>query len=129
LDACNGAYCIWKDLFVFNIESVLCHKYKKNSCKKLSVSLKIEFLPFKETTYDAYEKDIAVLQVYFKTPTVMEYQTFPSRSWIDFFSAIGGLLGLRIGLSIVTFVELFWLVLRIGANLIKPLRRQRIYKT
>jgi hypothetical protein len=55
----------------------------------------------------------------------MEYQTFPSQSWIDFFSAIGGLLGLCIGLSIVTFVELFWLVLCIGANLIKPLRRQR----
>jgi hypothetical protein len=54
----------------------------------------------------------------------MEYQTFPSQSWIDFFSAIGGLLGLCIGLSIVTFVELFWLVLRIGATLIKPLGRQ-----
>jgi hypothetical protein len=75
--------------------------------------------------YDAYEKDIAVLQIYFKTPTVMEYQTFPSQTWISFFSTIGGLLGLCIGLSIVTFIELFWLVLRIGANLIKPLMGQR----
>jgi hypothetical protein len=79
----------------------------------------------KPTTYEAYEKDIAILQIYFKTPTVVEYKTYPRQSWIDFFSAIGGLLGLCIGLSIVTFVELFWLVLRIGANLIKPLKRHR----
>jgi len=55
----------------------------------------------------------------------VEYQTYPSQTWIQFFSAIGGLLGLCIGLSIVTFVELFWLILRIGANLIKPLRRKK----
>jgi hypothetical protein len=54
----------------------------------------------------------------------MEYQTFPSQTWISFFSTIGGLLGLCIGLSIVTFIELFWLVLRIAANLIQPQSRK-----
>ena len=77
----------------------------------------------KISTYDAYEKDIAILQIYFKSPTIIEYGTFPSQTWIDFFSSIGGLLGLCIGLSIVTVIELFWLLLRIGAKIITPAKR------
>jgi hypothetical protein len=40
---------------------------------------------------------------------------------INFFSVIGGLLGLCIGMSIVTFVELFWLLLKMGGIVVnKP---------
>jgi uncharacterized membrane protein len=65
-----------------------------------------------------------MLQIYFKTSTVLEYETFPSQTWIDFFSIIGGLLGLCIGMSIVTVVELFWLLLQIGAKVISPRKRK-----
>jgi hypothetical protein len=34
-------------------------------------------------------------------------------TWIDFLSQVGGLLGLCIGVSIITFIELFWLCLRL----------------
>ena len=78
----------------------------------------------KAITYDAYEKDIAILQIYFKSPTIMEYGTFPSNTWIDFFSSIGGLLGLCIGISIVTFIEIFWLILRMAAKVVQPNRRK-----
>ena len=78
----------------------------------------------KETIYDAYDKDIAILQIYFKSPTIIEYGTFPSQTWIDFFSSIGGLLGLCIGISIVTFIEIFWLILQMGAQIVQPNRRK-----
>jgi hypothetical protein len=73
------------------------------------------FNPVNES-YDAFEKDIALAQFYFKSASVLEFQTDVSQTWIDFFSAIGGLLGLCIGISIVTFVELFWLLFRVFSN-------------
>jgi hypothetical protein len=66
--------------------------------------------------YDAYEKDIAVLNVYFDSTTVLKIKSEKRQTWIDFFSNVGGALGLCIGLSIVTIVELFWVCL----TLVKP---------
>jgi len=71
-------------------------------------------------TYDAYDLDLAQVQFFFKTSTIIEFESNPSLTWVTFFSNIGGLLGLCIGLSIVTVVELFWLGLKIVANLVKP---------
>ena len=48
--------------------------------------------------YDAYDQDVALL---------------PTMTWIDFMSQVGGLLGLCIGVSIVTIIELVWLCLRL----------------
>ena len=75
---------------------------------------------FVDESYDAYDKDLAVAQFYFRTTTITELETNVSQTWIDFFSAIGGLLGLCIGMSIVTFVELFWLGFRMFGNILKP---------
>ena len=65
-------------------------------------------------TYDAFEKDIAIVQVYFDTPTAIKFLTEPRQSWIDYISSVGGLLGLCIGLNIVTLIEIAWLLMRIG---------------
>ena len=62
------------------------------------------------TEYDAYDRDIAILNVYFETPTVLEYTTMHSKTWFDFISAVGGNGGLFIGFSIVTILELVWLI-------------------
>ena len=62
--------------------------------------------------YDAYEKDIAVLKVFFDSSTVMQYQSQPRQSWTDYFAAVGGALGLCIGLSIMTVIEIIWLCFR-----------------
>jgi hypothetical protein len=59
--------------------------------------------------YDAYESDIAILNVFFETPTILEYTTQHSKTWLDFISAVGGNGGLFIGFSIVTILEIFWL--------------------
>ena len=62
------------------------------------------------TEYDAYDRDIAILSVYFETPTVLEYTTMHSKTWFDFISAVGGNGGLFIGFSIVTILELVWFI-------------------
>jgi len=67
-----------------------------------------------QRSYKAYEKDVAVLQVYFDSPTIFKFVSQLSQNWIGFFSAIGGLLGLCLGVSIVTIFELFWLAFKIG---------------
>ena len=73
-----------------------------------------------QRSYDAYEKDIAVLNVFFASPTVIEYTTKESKSWFDFLSAVGGNGGLFIGFSIVTVLELGWLILNVGKLYLQP---------
>ena len=63
--------------------------------------------------YDAFDKDIAMLEVYFKTASVIQIQNNASMTWVMFFSNIGGLLGLVLGMGIVSLVEIIWLFFRI----------------
>ena len=72
------------------------------------------FFPGLPKKYDAFEKDIAVVNVFFDTSTVMQFQSLPSQSWIGYFSNVGGALGLCIGLSIMTLMELVFLCFRVG---------------
>ena len=62
--------------------------------------------------YDAFKEDIAVVNDYFSTSTVMVYSTRINKTWIDFISGFGGNVGLFIGFSFVTIFELFWLFVR-----------------
>jgi Amiloride-sensitive sodium channel len=66
-------------------------------------------------TYDAYERDIALVQVYFDKSTVFRMGRQPRMTWIDYFSTVGGLLGLVLGMGIISFIELIWVCLRILA--------------
>ena len=66
----------------------------------------------KNYQYDAFAEDIAVLNVFLDTTTVMLFQTQSTQSWVSYLSNVGGSLGLCIGLSIITIAELFWVVLR-----------------
>ncbi len=64
-------------------------------------------------TYDAYDEDIAVLNVYFDKPTLIQFETRASQTWTNFLSNVGGILGLCIGLSIVSIAEILWLFIGI----------------
>ena len=66
-------------------------------------------------TYDAYEKDIALVQIFFRKSTMLQMGRQPRMTWIDYFSTVGGLLGLVLGMGIVSFIEMFWLCLRMAA--------------
>jgi len=65
--------------------------------------------------YDAFERDIALVEVYYPSPTIMKLKTQAKMGWIDYFSTVGGLLGLVLGMGFISFVELVWLALRIAA--------------
>jgi hypothetical protein len=51
--------------------------------------------------YDAYDKDIALVHFYFKKPTIIYMKTKASMSWNNFFSEVGSITGLVIGLGII----------------------------
>ncbi len=62
-----------------------------------------------EKTYDAFDQDIAMVQIMYQKSTVNLMGSWLTMTWIDYFSTVGGLLGLVLGMGFVTFIEIFWL--------------------
>ena len=68
--------------------------------------------------YDAYINDIAIVSFYFDKSTVMLYKRDQRMTMIDYISQMGGLLGLGIGCSFISIIELlYWLTIRLARNL------------
>ena len=80
------------------------------------------------TYYNAYEKDIATVNIFFGGPTaygesidifcyfyrVPEYERLPKMTWLDFISGFGGLCGLSLGISFVSVAEItYWFSIRL----------------
>jgi hypothetical protein len=59
--------------------------------------------------YDAFDNDIAKVQIYFRTATVFKMHRAPVMTGTDFWSNIGGIFGLILGMSIITVFEIIWL--------------------
>ena len=89
------------------------------------------------TTYNAWDEDFATLNIFFGQETVMgetfmnlliqkrkEIMLFPqelergiSMGPVEFVSSLGGLFGLFLGFSVVSFIEIiYWVTLRICRN-------------
>ena len=93
-----------------------------------------------EAYYNAYEKDIAVVNIFFGGSTVfgeeeetsyqMQFLIIPSifififhssefvrsqrMTWLDFISNLGGICGLCLGVSFISVIELvYWFTLRL----------------
>ncbi len=66
-----------------------------------------------DAMYDAYDADIAKVQIYFKTASVVSIVQQPTMTWIDFYSNVGGILGFVLGIGIVTLFEVLFLLLKI----------------
>ena len=63
--------------------------------------------------YDAWTEDIAVVNFFFKSPTVLVYKTERKMTFIHLVSQLGGTMGLCIGLSLISLVEiLYWFFIR-----------------
>ena len=72
----------------------------------------------KTPEYDAYTNDIAIVNFYFDKSTVMLYKRDQRMTMIDYISQMGGLLGLGIGCSFISIIELFyWMTIRLGRNI------------
>ena len=64
-------------------------------------------------TYNAYQRDIGLLYVYFGQPTTTEYTRVVSLSWVGFLAQAGGLIGACLGFSFISLVELlYWFLIR-----------------
>ena len=65
--------------------------------------------------YDAFEKDIALVEISFRKSTIIQMGRKTRMNWIEYFSTVGGLLGLVLGMGIISFVEILWVCLRLTA--------------
>ena len=64
--------------------------------------------------YDAFEKDIGILRIFFSEDKILKYVTKNRMSNFDFLSQIGGSLGLAMGISIISIIEIFyWFAFRL----------------
>ena len=67
--------------------------------------------------YDAYQKDIAMVTFFFERPTVFEYSRQVKMTLIGYISQMGGLLGLCLGFSLISLIEImYWFTIRIVKN-------------
>ena len=88
--------------------------------------------------YNAYDRDIAVVNIFFGESTVfgernqnkvknigfkvdniffLEFERSKKMTWFDFFSSIGGICGLCLGMSAISIVEfIYWFTVRLGEN-------------
>ena len=70
-------------------------------------------------TYDAFEKDIGILNVFFSEPKIMKYVKQNRMTNFGFFSQIGGSLGFVMGISVVSLIEvIYWFILRLFGRIV-----------
>ena len=72
----------------------------------------------KKPKYNAYERDIAMATFYFDTPTVFQYSREERMTALGYISQMGGLLGLCMGVSFISIIELiYWVVVKFVKNM------------
>merc|ERR1711962_782207 len=59
--------------------------------------------------YNAFEKDIAVVNIFFASSTVFAFERSKRMTWLDFISNLGGVCGLCLGISFISITELVYL--------------------
>ena len=73
----------------------------------------------KNPTYDAYEKDIGIINVYFANRDALKYETANRLTFSDFIYQIGGSLGFVMGVSMISVVEVFyWIFFRLLGRIV-----------
>jgi hypothetical protein len=71
-----------------------------------------------EKDYDAYEKDIATVTFFFESSNAFEFLRQSKTTMVDYISQVGGLLGLCLGFSFISAVEIFyWFTFKLVRNL------------
>lgn len=69
--------------------------------------------------YDAYQEDFAVAHFFFDSPTAFQFEKSARLTLLDYISQIGGLLGLFIGFSVISGIEIiYWLTFRLAKNVL-----------
>ena len=70
-----------------------------------------------EQTYDAFEKDIGIVNIFFAKEKILKYVTSNRMSILEFLVQIGGTLGFYMGVSIISVIEIiYWFTFRFLRN-------------
>ncbi len=95
-------------------EYEICSKYCVLECESTTYSIKTFY-----QTYETLSPYISVLNIYYEDYRYISKTEIPKIFPIDFFGIIGGLLGLFLGISLFSFLEIFEFV----ANLVQIIFR------
>ena len=80
--------------------------YVASELKKQSLVFKSRVDRYPE--YDAFKKDIALVNFYFEEAYIQQYKMQHIMTIQDFIAQVGGLFSLAIGLSLVSIFEIIW---------------------
>ena len=80
--------------------------YQISERERKHLAFKFNFA--KNRRYDAFRKDIALVNFYFEHAHVQKYKRQPRLKNEDFIAQLGGLFGLAIGVSLISVFETFW---------------------
>ena len=65
-------------------------------------------------TYDAFKKDIGIVKIFFRDKKILKYVTNNRMTSFGFLSQIGGTLGLSMGISFISVIEIiYWFTYRL----------------
>ena len=77
-------------------------------------------------TYNAYERDISIVNFYFGKSTAWEFQRAQSMTIANYIAEMGGLLGLFTGFSFLSAVEIiYWLIIPLMKKMGTPVHKTR----
>jgi len=65
---------------------------------------------WRQTSYDAFNDDISVVSFFFPTQRSVKFLSQASQTWTTYFSLVGGISGLLIGLSLITLFEIVMVI-------------------
>ncbi|XP_046142012.1 pickpocket protein 28-like isoform X2 [Osmia bicornis bicornis] len=92
------------------------------SYEVISESIQIHDLMYSsELTHDLDIKKTSYLYIYFRDSTYIEYHRLPIQGWDNLLASFGGIFGLCLGGSVISFVEFFYYML---TNFITRARKQ-----
>ena len=77
-------------------------------------------------TYEAYEKDIAIVNFFFGKSTFWQFERAENMTWSDYIAQLGGILGLFLGFSVVSAIEIvYWLTIYSVRKLVLPITKMK----
>ena len=75
-------------------------------------------------TYDAYEKDIAIVHFYFGKSTFWQFQRSEKMTMPAYIAQLGGFFGFFMGFSVVSAIEIvYWLTICLVRKLELPIAK------
>ena len=97
-------------------------EYKKSNIANAIFQHKLKESP----TYEAYEKDIAIVNFFFGKSTFWQFERAENMTWSDYIAQLGGILGLFLGFSVVSAIEIvYWLTIYSVRKLVLPITKMK----